>query len=285
MSSPLSTAIAIAARGAAGILADRGIDAGVEWIRTHLGAFGSETRERAEANQRDFLGDLVGRIQSLEETLRAGGEDEAELERRVTDPDFNATLQDALIAAARTESPEKHSLLANAVATRFGAAPESPAALACACAVGVIPRLTLNQLDILGLLTFMHRVIPAPGWPGQSLTPEEVIQTLHQYWHWAVSPYVRAIELRPEDVAWLAAHGCILYLPHMYPDVRSVMQRGIAEIPERELFIDQFLTSDCGRRLAELWATGLQSAYPELMGALIGGPVHDLRTRDAAPAN
>lgn len=277
MTTPLSTALVIAAQGAAGKLVEKGIDAGVDWIRAHLGRYGIETQERAEANQQEFLTELAARVQRMEEEFGAGGGVGADLEERLTDPDFNATLQDALIASARTASPVKHSLLAHAVATRLGAAPESAEAVVCGAAVDVIPRLTHNQLNILGLLTFLHRVTPAPGWPGEGLSADHVIYTLHAHWSWAVSPYVTAIEPRSEELSCLATLGCVFYLPDMHSDVRSVMKRGIARIPEREVFIEEFLASGVGRELETLWAAGLQSAYPEQIGALIGGAVHFLR--------
>lgn len=278
MTNPLSTVLLVAAQGAAGKLVERGIDAGLEWVRAHLGRYGDETQARAEANQHDFLRELANRVQRMEEDFRANGQEEPALEDRLTDPDFSAMLQDALIASARTGSADKHSLLAQAVATRLGAPPESAEAVLCTAAVEVIPRLTHNQLNILGLLTFMHRVTPAPGWPGRSLSSDQVLRTLHEHWTWALSPYVRAIEPRAEDLSCLASLGCISYLPNIYSDVRSVMMRGIARIPERETFIEQFLATDCGRDLARLWSAGFQSAYPEQLGALLGSAVHFLRT-------
>lgn len=284
MSNPLATALVIAAHGAAATLIERGVDAGMEWIRTYLSRYGSETQARAEANQRNFLIELARRVQRMEEEMLARGDDAAELEGRLNDPEFNATLQDALIAAGRTDSGDKHRVLAQAVAADLVAAPESDQAVICGSAVLVIPRLTHNQLNVLGVLTFLHRVTPAPGWPQDYLTEDEVLRTLHEHWTWALCPYLAATEARGEELTCLAAYGCVFYLPRRAEDLRGVIERGVAAIPERERFIDELLESEAGRALQRLWAAGLRSAYPQQLGSLIGGAIHALRTGDDAEA-
>jgi hypothetical protein len=282
VTNPLATALVIAAHGAAAKLLERGVDAGVEWIRTYLNKYGSETQARAEANQRNFLMELARRVQQMEEEMLARGEDGANLEGRLGDPDFSATLQDALIASGRTESGDKHRVLARVVAADLGATPESTEAVVCGSAVLIVPRLTHNQLNVLGLLTFMHRVTPAPGWPEPYLTEDEVLRTLHEHWTWALSPYLSATETRSEELTCLAAYGCIFYVPQRYSDIRSVMKRGIAAVPERAKFIEEFLATDQGRALERLWAAGLRSAYPQQLGVLIGGAIHSLRNGEQA---
>lgn len=157
---PISTALAIAAGGAlAGEVAKQGMEAARAWMSSYLAGHGAEAQRRAEQNTVAFLCDLAKRVDELEGE-RAGEGPVNALSGRLSDPDFSATLQSALIAAARTGSEEKHHLLARMVSERLAAAPESLAALATVQAVEVIPRLTARQLGLLGVAAMVYGIRP-----------------------------------------------------------------------------------------------------------------------------
>ena len=154
MPDPILSIVAIsaasgAAGGAAARLVERGVDAGITWIRDHIGRYGDDVRERAERNAAEFLIDLSTRVRRVEAELEKSGRVDV-LKGHITSPDFTNTMQQALSAAARTSDRERHTILADLVASRLQKSDDTFDAIVDNLAVELVPRLSSVQLSFLG---------------------------------------------------------------------------------------------------------------------------------------
>ena len=75
---------------------------GKKWISDYFKDHNEkESRENAEKNALVFLGDLAQRVQTIEENIKDSEKAKQELETRLNNPDFAASLQAAMIASAK----------------------------------------------------------------------------------------------------------------------------------------------------------------------------------------
>jgi hypothetical protein len=140
--------VSAVAGGVAGPVAQKAIEFLGEFFHKHSPAAREESEKRAMV----FLASLAQRIDLLENANPGGGE---KISSALADPDFNAVLDGAVRAAVRTGSREKQEILANTVAERLVADPESTVALSMSAATDTIARLSGRHLTTLCVMTLV----------------------------------------------------------------------------------------------------------------------------------
>lgn len=278
---PLTIAtIAGAAGGVAGKLIEKSWDVGIKWLDTYFKDHHPKAQKSAQQNALDFLSELASRVRSIEQTVKNIPDAKEQIEDALSDPDFSALLHDAMISSARTESTEKHKLLARVVSERLLAGHESLIALAGNLACDAIPHLSPKHLRCLGIMALVYGTRPHPFPPPPDIPPE----TFHDRWTKWLSdmlPPVMPIGTMTEtDYAHLVSVSCITYDYLGSRNLRKVLSP--PESVEGSGFnwnVDKFLTdTGIGKELSELWKGGMEHAVPTTAGRLIGIYVHDLLT-------
>lgn len=268
--------IAGAVGGAAGKLIERTWDSGQKWLASYFKDHQPKARESAEHNAVDFLNELANRVHTLEQSVRDTPTAKKQIEDALSDPDFSALLHDAMISSARTESTEKHKLLARVVSERLLAAQESLVALAGNLACDAIPHLSSKHLRCLGIMTLVYGTRPA------SLPPNIPPEILHDWWtKWLSARLSRMMPvgtMTNVDYAHLVSVSCITYDYLGSRDLEKVLSPVIgAESSEFKWDADKFFTDTrIGKELLELWKAGMERAVPTSVGRLIGIYVQDL---------
>lgn len=278
MTEPILTMTAIAALGgaaggAAGKLVERGVDAGLDWIRGHFGRHGDEIQRRAEENTAAFLVDLSVRVRRIEESHR-GETGRQALDERLANPDFTNTLQNALVAAARSAEPERHALLAEAVATRLMLADDDIMAISENMIVEVLPRLSKQQLGFLGL-HYGTTSLRDPWSPPESAGVDEFKDRVRAL----RAMFPEAGDLSNADYLHLASVGVALHgsgpivfqLESLFRNHRWQQLSPMAVLP----------TFGEGQWIVDIWDKGGQTVRPTFVGLMLGGHVFGLRSKVA----
>ncbi|MBA7653519.1 hypothetical protein ES703_61369 [subsurface metagenome] len=271
-------AIAGAAGGVTGKLIEKSWDVGVKWLDTYFKDHHPKAREAAQHNTLDFLSELASRVRGIEETVKNIPDAKKQIEDALSDPDFSALLHDAMIASARTESPEKHKLLARIVSERLLARQESLVALAGNLACDAVPHLSPKHLYCLGIMNLVYHIRPYP------FPPKIPPKIFNDWWtNWLsnmLSPMMTIGKMTPIDYAHLVSVSCITY---DYLGSRNL--KGVLSPPESsegsefEWDADKFFAdTKIGKELSELWKAGMEHAVPTSAGQLIGIYVRDLLT-------
>lgn len=259
MTDPLSlVALGAAVGGMAGKLAERTWDSAEEWLRDRFAHHAENAKAAARENAARFLIELANRIKVLEDQHEV----EASLaEARESHPQFSAMLQLAVLAAAQTEDPHKHQLLADLVAARLTTNSETTLALASEMACHAVARLTNRQLRLLGLCSFIERVRPRhPVPPGT-----------HGAWLDAILTPFDDIEFVEIDALHLVAVNCATYNPASEKDLIFWLNLKVGAGADDSVFSD----STCLAWLEIMWGQGLAGVQLTSVGSLVGGFVFD----------
>ena len=266
--------IAGAVGGAAGKLIEQAWGTGKKWLETYFRDHHPTAQKSAQQNALDFLASLANRVHDLEEALADTPDAKRQIECALSDPDFAAMLKDALIASARTESSEKHKLLARVVSERLTAQPESMVSLAGNLACSAIPHLSSKHLRCLGVMAVVFHIRPTPFPP-----PTIPIELLPSWWtEWlstVLSPVVPTANPSKIDYEHLVSVSCASLIYLGTRDLKKVLFP--PELASFKWDANQFLTeTEVGKRLSELWKGGMNRTYPTSAGQLIGTYVVDL---------
>jgi len=245
---------------------------GERWLKSFFKDHEPKAQEAARVNALDFLAELAGRVQAIEESVASIPDAREQIQNALSDPDFSALLQAAMIASGRTDSPEKHKLLARAVSERLLAGPESLIALATNLACDAIPHLSPKHLRCLGIMTLVYGTRPDPFPP--QIPPE----TFGQWWSgWLVkilSPLMPVATMTEVDYGHLVAVSCITYDYVGSRDLKRLLSppedSGMAW--DAENFLKE---TDVGQELSRHWKDGMQHAVPTSAGRLLGIYVDD----------
>lgn len=261
---PVSLVIASAAAGGvAGKLSER--------IYEHVCAFfqdghAESTRMKAQENANRFADALLQRMcETLGTALLA---QESQIEARLTDPEFAASLESATRVASRTSDGERHTILARLVTERLASHPSSVESVAAATAIDVLPRLAPLHVEMLGLLTALTSL--RPEWWGdyEAVGVDEQVQ-------WMVD-LAELFDLdmvyEYQDVLHLASVGCV-QVSERYPS----SPWNLLTIGPDCTLATGFEASSAGKRLAPCWDRGLDLATPLPVGVQIGYAVYEQR--------
>ena len=160
--------------------------------------------EKATENSKDFLNKLAEKVAQLEERQEV---DRAIIDRALEEPSFGVILQKALIGSAQTESPEKHELLAELVATKLAAPQESVRSVVAHLACEAVPHLTHNQLKILGIQTVL--TVIHPGFNELLVQTEGDFFNACNYWLTSRLTPFADVPVRRIDLLHLESLSCV----------------------------------------------------------------------------
>jgi len=264
--------LAGAAGGAAGKFIEKTVDAGERWLTNYFKDHQPNLEQKARDNSREFLAKLAIKVQKIEEENQANT---AVINSALEEPNFGALLQKALIGSAQTESSDKHSLLAQLVANRLRAEPESLYAVASQVSCDAITHLTARQLNVLGLVTNLRFVTPVDlakiSFPSKesyiSYCDSWMSQRLQYYADMTVSHF---------DLLHLEAMSCARFLSFSHVALDSVLKSKFTIEKDWRYEVEDFKKVDIGPRIDDLWNNQhLKSVDLTSIGQIIGVLVSD----------
>lgn len=259
MADPLSlVALGAAIGGATGKFVEKAWDSGEKWISSYFQNHQSRARESAERNSSEFLKKLGIKLQALEQS---GVVSSVQIEVALEQPEFSVVLQHATLAAAQTESTEKHKLLSDLVAAHLMSKPESMLALTSKIACEVVGQITQNQLNLLGFVCTLRHLTP-----GISMPPDQFSTWLTT----VLSPYLE-VSCSTLDALHLQALGCIQQPPFAI-DLWSVFTQ-----KNPQGLDGSFRQTEIFRHVTRLWPK-VQTLQLSSVGRLLGQQVFSNHT-------
>jgi hypothetical protein len=269
-------------------------------LRRFLARLTGKAILKAEENAEDFVQLLAERVERLESLPTSPAQLVAAASE---DPDFAAVIHSAVLGAARTNSRERHALLAQAVAQRLVATPGSVRAVASNLAVETIPRLANVHLEILGLLAVIWGIRPRDLIPAEPAENDEGEQSVAEvsamraavtpYRDWLMAQlevYRQTESVTDDSFAHLVSAACITFERKVRRDLKDVLLPGRSGGAwHRRTMFDTVMRSEglilykdaWDRWIDDLWTAGLQHARPTPTGLLIGCTVHDAKAGNA----
>ena len=264
--------LAGAAGGAAGKFIEKTVDAGERWLSSYFKDHQPNLEQKARDNSREFLAKLAIKVQKIEEESQTNT---AVINSALEEPNFGALLQKALIGSAQTESAEKHSILAQLVANRLRAEPESLYAVASQVSCDAITHLTARQLKVLGLITNLRFVTPTD----LSKIPfpsREIYASYCDSWMSQRFKHYADITVNHLDLLHLEAMSCARFLSFSHVPLDSVLKEKFKIEKEWQYGLEDFRKIDIGSKIDDLWNNQhLMSVDLTSIGQIIGVLVSD----------
>lgn len=271
MTDPISLVIAAgAAGGAAGKFIEVAWGSGEKWLKSFFADHEAGVIEKARTNSANFLNELAGRVEKLEER---NPYDKEFFGKAFKEPSFSVLLQKAILNSAQTSRHEKHSLLAKLVSDKLKGKEESIQSLASQMACDAIAFATFNQLKILGLGAALMLVCPC--------LDESVIKSEQDYLraceNWVtlvITPFLDTT-INRLDLLHLEALSCLIHLDFMGRELGDSLKSW--KCKKFTLNPNQLFNFKLGPQIRHFWADrGLQSASLTSVGQLVGVYVFDL---------
>jgi hypothetical protein len=219
-------------------------------------------------------------VQKIEEEMLRAGAGEAQVDARLSDPDFSASLQNALHAAARTSEKERHELLAEMVANRLRAEAADRGAVISNLAIEVLPKLSTAQLAFLGLRMSLVLLAEPPTTAGSQVIraqKESILARMRDRFH-------EVDQLDAVDFLHLASVSCAVHgggvvkweLERIIPNSRGwegiAIREELAKLPS-------------GPWLIRVWAKGGAKVSLTPVGTALGLQVFTRRWNEVPSAH
>jgi hypothetical protein len=269
---PLSiVAISATVGGVAGRFAEKAWGLGERWLSEYLRGHAPKAQEKGQQNALDFLSELAQRVKKLEQQRERYGRS---IEDSLGDPSFSVLLQKAMISSAETSDKQRHELLARLVSDRLTTQSESPFALSSKLACDALSALNVRQLKILGVLANLFFLRPI-GFPPPNL-PKEMLNIIFQDWLTRRLRFYEDLTFTYLDLLHLESFSCVKWDPIVSRDLQKLFA-----YPKESGFsfdYEAFSATEVGKRITQLWKTGLEHALPTTVGQLIGIYVSDMLT-------
>lgn len=265
----------VASGAASGLVKSIWDSFGGRWVDTYWERHRPEAQRRAREQAQAMLASLVERLSLLDQEMTHQGKTIESLGETLSEPDFSAVLESAIIAAARTDDHDKHQLISRMIAERLISPADDLRILVAPLVVDAIPRLGKRHLEQLALATLVYTIRPLNLLRPLSTSWDQ--QEYRDWWQAALSFYP---EVRPRalDMAHLMSVPCAKVETHN-SDLAQTLTIPGEKFQEEDTFIRTFLKdTEEGRRLEHAWNAGLGSLTLTSVGMLIGTYVHDLYT-------
>lgn len=259
-----------AAAAAGGKFVDKAWDNASKWLKEKFRDHSKDVQEQATKNSESFMQNAGKQLQVIVQNSQNSPVTIQLMNDNFKDPDFSATLQEATIASARTNSEEKHLLLSRLIAERVTAKPEDMVSLVSSSAVEAIQKLTSKHLHILGLATLIYQIRPL-DFP-DNLPPEIVEAHAKNWWDSQLSAMLaQAKELSHVDMRHLVSLSCIDHDTIFSRDLNPILKSGFGEWNSQK-YLEE---SENGKKLAVLYKSTLEHMTLTSTGMMIGILVHD----------
>ncbi len=269
MVDPVSIAVIAAIGGVAGKFVDKVWYQGEKWITNYYKDHAPKAMENAQQNSLQFLSELAKRVKNLEEQ---GEPQKKVIEESLSNPDFSALLQKAMMSSAQTEDKRKHDILARLVADRLLQGSESLFSLTCQLASDAISKLNINQMKILGVLATIFFIRPTP-FPPTNMSQQKIDDSWSE-WLGEKLSFGQDIKLNAMDFLHLESLSCIKWEPYLERELEELINfpkdSGIKFVHA------SFSQTEVGKTIVKLWESGLGGAFPTTVGILIGIYVSDM---------
>ena len=181
----------------------------ITWVRDRYKGHPKDAIKAAQINTVNFLGQVNVCLEGQQQIENI----EDKKQQALSDPDYTSLFQEAVLGAARTNSEQKHKLLARLVTDRLTAEPDSLQALSVHMACNAVPQLSKMHLKLLGVL-YIIRHQPAPSYI-MDLPYDERIDVGNKWCLTEIAPFIPIGGLTDLDFAHLTAVSCITYVPQL----------------------------------------------------------------------
>ena len=259
---------------------------GLSWISDRYKGHPKDATKTAQNNAINFFGQVNICLEGQQQIQ--GIEDKTK--QALADPDYTSLFQEAVLGAARTNSEQKHKLLARLVTDRLTAEPDSLQNLAAHTACNAVLQLTSKQLKILGAI-YVIRHLPAPQHITKISIDADRINVGIKWFLEEITPFYPIRWVSEEDLAHMASMSCIAYVPQPFsgsyyiddwkltttikhklcPDERSGFMFSVEETYIRQ--------NPIGEDIWNVWDDcSVRRASPTPAGTLIGMCVRDVES-------
>lgn len=273
--------------GTAGSAMSRAIGHGMRWISDRYKGHPKEAIGAAQRNVVNFFGHVNMCLDGQQQIEGI----EYRIEQALADPDYTSLFQEAVLGAARTNSEQKHRLLARLVTDRLTAEPESLRNLAAHMACNAIPQLSPIHLRLLGVMYAIHYQ-PAPNHL-KGLSRDALADAGSKWLLEEIKSYMPIGDITQLDFAHLVAVSCITYIPpHQIPlfktpldepaqprewDLFSRIYEKFAGFASNSYMVSSRIQDDrAGKELIRYWEEcDMKKATLTSAGSLIGMYVHE----------
>jgi hypothetical protein len=243
----------------------------VKWLKNRWSPHNQEVQQKAEKNVLHCLEDIADKIKKIEETSKDNPFTNALVTAAFKDPAFAATFQEALYAASKTSSEEKHKLLARVISERLISNEESLVSLVSPQAINAIANLSPNLLRYLALAVTVYAIRPS-GLRKESLSTEQLNTVSRDWWVKHLSPIISKVSpLTQIELMHLVAMSCIGYESFIGRNLSGVLKEPFGEW-ETQKFIDETVE---GQKLKAIWENSMQKLDLTSVGQMIGTIAHD----------
>ncbi|MFA5771154.1 MAG: LPO_1073/Vpar_1526 family protein [Thermoplasmata archaeon] len=303
----VSAGMVAAIGGVAGKLVERTWTSGEKWLKSFFKDHQPAAQQKAQQNALDFLNELANRVHEIESTIKDNSRYKKFVDDALSDPDFSALLKDAMIHSSRTDSNEKHKLLAQLVSERLHTSQGSMVAAACNLACSTIPYLTSDQLRCLGVMCILYEVRPHPRHHIHIKTNrlEKSTQTTQEeqdieYWtNWlskTLGPMLPIKKMGRIDYAHLESFSCIRRtvstgnntqtidefiestIPSLRLETTLKVFGGVDKATKENRIFRKYLHEKLPQyhNLSEIWKSGIRFARLSTTGMMIGASVIEM---------
>ncbi len=258
---------------------------GARWLSDR---FSGHPREAIEAAQRNAV-NFYGQVNICLDGLQHIEGFEEKKDQALSDPDYTSLFQEAVLGAARTNSEQKHRLLARLVTDRLTAEPDSLRNLAAHMACNAVPHLSSAHLRLLGVMYVIHGQ-PVPDHL-KGLSKDAVDEAGLRWFLKEINPLIPIGNITELDFAHLATLSCIAFVPPLFAsghwggsppplewNLLSIIHKKFGIRSGSNSFIEatQIPTNKTGKELIRYWEeTTLKKATLTSAGELIGLYVRD----------
>lgn len=240
---------------------------GEKWLNNYFKDHHQLAQNKAKENSINFLIELGLRVNKLENKINDDLESKERMLEVLSDPDFSALLKDAVIASARTNSIEKHKLLAFILAEKLTSKPDSLDSLLANKAVEIVPSLSVTHLKLLAIITLIHF---GPGFiPGD--VPKD--KRCEWYINWLILTFsiLLPLEFEEGDMDYLFSISCLTLKLDFNPLEEILFKNDKVKL---ECDSARFWESDSGKKILDIW-DDIKYGGPYFVGSFIGYLVID----------
>lgn len=248
---------------------------GLAWFRDESERGASIANELARTNLEQFQGQLGEELGAIIRLARSFPVSMDSLTRAFSDPAACAFIRQAIIAAAQTDLPEKHRLLARLLVERLHEQRESLIALVSPIAAESITRLQPRQLYILGFISFLYYIRPSEDeltrFNGAPSKDDVILRWYQKY----LDPLLNKLnDVNDIDLAHLVSTKCL--------EISTLGSRNLSQILQGAFGswdCSQYLITDSGKKVVAIFGK-LQRVSLTSVGQYIGILISDLVTEE-----